>query len=66
MADNSTTIAQLEEILNAGVLEGQVDGQRVKFNSSAEIRKRIRELQANDDTQRGRRPVSSTINLGGF
>lgn len=66
MADNTTKIEQLEAILDAGALEGSVDGQRVRFASFAEIRKRIQELQDADDTQTGRRPRAANIKLTGW
>ena len=65
MADNTTTIAALEALLNAGVLEGQVDGQRVRFASTADIRKRIAELTRTDDTLTERRPAAASIDLSG-
>jgi hypothetical protein len=67
MADNTQKIADLEEILDSGSTEGQVDGRRVRFASATEIRKRIAELKATDDatTTPQRRPAASTIRLGG-
>jgi hypothetical protein len=57
---------QLERILDSGTLKGSVDGQAVEFVSTDAIRQRIRELRDQDCNTRGRRPVASTIKLGGW
>lgn len=65
MADNSVRIAQIQAILRAGATSVSIDGRTVTYDF-AELRRQLRELQAEDDTFRGRRPAASTINLGGF
>jgi hypothetical protein len=61
--DLAATIAQLEALLDAGALEGQVDGQRVRFAGPDEIRRRIRELYESDTATRGQRPASYSLKV---
>lgn len=61
MASNAARIAELEEILRSGVVHDEVDGQITKYDLDA-VRSELRKLKARD----GRRPVASSINLGGF
>lgn len=63
--DNSAKIAELQAILQAGASSVAVDGTNVAFDL-AEVRQQLRELMASDQTNAGRRPVASSINLGGF
>ena len=65
MADNSVKIAELQAILQAGASNVSVDGTSVSYDL-AEVRRQLRELMASDNTQKGRRPVAASINLGGF
>lgn len=53
-------INALDDLLNAGVASVNTDGQQVTFVDPVELRRRKRDLD-----QR-RRPVVSSINLGGF
>lgn len=64
MANNTTEIAEIEAILNAGVSSGTVDGQSVSYDLPA-LRKRLRELKDSDDTAT-KRPTSLKIDLSGF
>jgi LPS sulfotransferase NodH len=64
MANNTAKIAELEDILQTGATSATIDGRTVHYDFD-EIRRQLRELRANDDSQRGRRPVISRIRLGG-
>jgi hypothetical protein len=65
MANNAVAIAQIQALLNTGATQVIVDGQTVTI-SPASLRKRLRLLMASDDTNAGRRPLVSTVNLGGY
>lgn len=65
MADNSARIAEIRTLLGSGAKTVKVDGVETTFDL-ASLRKELRELMREDDTQAGRRPTVSTINLGGF
>lgn len=65
MPDHSTEIANIRAILNEGVTETVRDGMTVKWDHE-QLRRRLRELEAADDKNRGRRPVASSINLSGW
>lgn len=66
MPDNSTKIADLEAILDAGATAGNVDGQQVSFASHDQIRRRINELKAaDDDLASTARSTFNTIDLSG-
>lgn len=65
MADHSARIAEIREILRAGVTQVTTDGTTITYDFAA-LRKELRELMAEDDTQQGRRPVLGQIYLGGF
>jgi len=65
MANNTAAIAKIQKILQAGASSGTIDGRSVTYDF-AELRRQLRELQATDDTQKGRRPVVSRIRLGNF
>ena len=65
MADNATKIAALQSVLDTGATDVSVDGERVKYDPPA-IRRRIRDLKAEDPNFRNRRPRAASINLGGF
>lgn len=49
MADNSQKIAELEEILNAGVTQVGVDGTNTSFDLN-EVRKQLEYLKRTDTT----------------
>lgn len=61
MPDYSTQIAQLEELLDSGMTETVVDGEKVVFASPDEIRKRLRELKSQTTGGRPTRPRMSTM-----
>lgn len=61
--DRTAEIAKLEKLLNSGVSTVSVDGVNVALDVDA-IRRRLRELRLEDDTQKARRPVASIIKLG--
>lgn len=61
MTDYSAQIAELEELLNSGMLSSTVDGETVTFNSPGEIRQRLRELKSQTDGGRPTRPRMSTM-----
>ena len=65
MADNSAKIAELEAILETGATPVKVDGQEIVRDLNV-VRAELRRLQADDDTDKNRRPVTSRINLSGF
>lgn len=65
MANNTARIAEINAILQQGVVEHVVDGETVKYDLDA-LRRERRRLIMSDDTGRHRRPVASTINLSGF
>lgn len=62
MADNSERIAQIREILGCGATQTVTDGQTTVFDH-ASLRKELRDLMAEDDELRGRRPVISSMDL---
>lgn len=63
--DNTARINEIREILRAGASAVTTDGTTVDFDF-AQLRKELRELEATDDRKKGRRPVASSIYLGGF
>jgi len=65
MADNTQAIAEIEEILRAGVKTFVNDGTTVTHDF-AELRKSLRELKATDDTLGNQRPKAVSVDLGGF
>lgn len=62
MADHSTEIARIRRILSVGARSIDVDGQKTQIDLES-LRKRLRELESQDDSLRGRRPVVSKMNL---
>lgn len=62
MADNTARIAEIQEILRTGASRVVKDGVTVEYDLGA-LRNELRKLQATDNTQKGRRPVISRINL---
>jgi len=65
MANNTTRISEIEEVLRSGVVQWSNDGSSGAHNF-AELRKELRELKASDDTVGNKRPTGFTVNLGGF
>ena len=65
MPDNSTEIAKLEAILDAGASAMTTDGQSVTWDLD-KVEKRLRELRSSDNTYSGTRPVATQIDLSGF
>lgn len=65
MADNTTRIAEIQAILRAGVRTVANDGTSITYDF-AELRKELRQLMQEDDTQKGRRPAISRIKLQGL
>jgi hypothetical protein len=65
MPDNRVRIAEIREKLAEGVTNVQRDGSSVTWDLD-ELRRELRELEATDDTTRGRRPVVAAINLGNW
>jgi hypothetical protein len=63
--NNTARINEIREILRAGASQVSTDGTSVTFDFEA-LRKELRELEATDDRRKGRRPVASSIYLGGF
>ena len=62
MADNSARIAEIQEILRTGASRVSKDGVTVDYQLDV-LRAELRKLQGTDDSQKGRRPIVSRINL---
>lgn len=65
MPNHSTEIARIRAILREGASTVTTDGTTVTYDLAA-LRRELRQLEAEDDTTRGRRPVAASINLGGW
>jgi hypothetical protein len=65
MADNSERIRQIRDLLASGVTSVTTDGQTTSFDHDS-LRTELRQLIAEDDSEQGRRPIASSIYLGGF
>jgi len=65
MADHSERIAEIREALRTGVSQVSTDGTTTSFDLDA-LRQELRQLMAEDDAQKARRPVAASIYLGGF
>lgn len=65
MADNAKKIAALERLIQGATTRVTTDGTSTDFDLDA-ARAELRRLREQDDTQKGRRPVISTINLSNF
>lgn len=66
MPDNSAALAHLRALLNSGATSAVIDGQTVSIDP-ASIRRRIRELEATDDSIAvPKRPVVSTLDMTGL
>lgn len=63
MARNTARINEIREILRSGVVETEIDGQRVKYNHDS-LRLELLKLERADTPSR--RPVAASLNLGGF
>lgn len=64
MADNTTKIANAQQVIEAGVRQVTNDGTTVSYDLD-QLRKEVRQQMATDDTNKGRRPVISRIRLNG-
>ena len=62
MADNTARIAAIRAILRTGVTSTTVDGTSTTIDP-ASLRAELRQLVAEDDVQRVRRPRISTVNV---
>lgn len=65
MADNTRRIAEIRETLRTGVVSSNVDGTSMTIDPES-LRKELRQLTGEDDTQRSRRPRISSVNLSGL
>lgn len=65
MADNSTEIAKLKNIRRAGVKRVSADGVTTEFDQDA-VAKQLRELEAKDNSAKGKRPTAARIKLSGL
>ena len=65
MADNTARIAEVRTILRAGVSSTTVDGVSVSYDLGS-LRRELRELIAEDNTEAGRRPTIARIKLSGI
>lgn len=65
MADNTATIAELDDVIRSGATDVEVDGQKVAVDLET-LKKERRDLIATDDARAGDRPRVSRIYLGGF
>lgn len=62
MADNSTVIAELDEVIRAGASFVGVDGQQIRTELDV-LQKERRDLMAGDQIRRGDRPRVCRIDL---
>jgi hypothetical protein len=62
MPDHSADIALLEALLNAGATQAVVDGQTIQVDPDS-IRKRLRELKADDATVTKKRRLFQGVDL---
>lgn len=60
--DHSERIAEIQELLRAGVTSVSVDGTTVHYDLEA-LRRELRSLMAEDDLHRHRRPRIGRLNL---
>ena len=65
MADNATKIAEIRALLQTGVASTGSDGEHTSFDRQT-LEKELRRLESEDDAMQTRRPVASSIYLGGF
>lgn len=65
MADRSQQIRDIEDALNAGVLEVRTGEATTRFANPEDLRRRLRELKREqEDTES--RPVAASLFLGGY
>ena len=65
MADNTRRIAEIREILRTGVVSSSVDGTNISIDVDS-LRRELRQLMSEDDTQRVRRPRISSVDISGL
>lgn len=65
MADHTERISEIRELLRTGATSVATDGTSVSLDHDS-LRRELRQLMAEDDAHKGRRPVASTIFLGGI
>ena len=66
MADHTTEIARIRELLRSGAKSVTVDGVTTTIDT-AELKRQLRELINDDDASVGnRRPFAQGVYLGGF
>jgi hypothetical protein len=65
MANNSARIAELRTILQAGIRSRTVDGASETYDLDR-IAEELRKLESEDVAAQTKRPVASSIYLGGF
>lgn len=63
--ERAARIAEIENILAAGVTSVSYGGTTTTYDFPS-LRAELRRLQLGDETQPSKRPVASSINLGGF
>jgi hypothetical protein len=61
--DNTARINAIRETLRTGATSVTVDGTTVSLDLN-QLRQELRQLEAEDDARKGRRPVASSIKLG--
>ena len=64
MADNTAAIAKIQKLLRSGVRQVGVDGIQATVDTET-LKDQLRDLQATDNTAKGKRPVAASIMLGG-
>lgn len=65
MADRTQQIRDLEDALNTGILEVRTGETTTRFANPEDLRRRLRELKAEQDGKETR-PVAASLYLGGF
>jgi hypothetical protein len=65
MADHSTRIAEIQDVLRTGAKEVVKDGVKVVYDFG-QLRRELRQLMSEDPAHNTRRPVCAKINLSGF
>ena len=62
MPDNSAKIAEIRATLESGVSSSSIDGISTSIDRES-LRRELRRLEAEDDSNRNRRPVAASIDL---
>lgn len=62
MADHTTRIAEIQDILRTGARSVNVDGVSITYDF-VQLRNELRQLMSEDDTHKGRRPIASRLDL---